>query len=265
MVAVSMKLLHTFTVPEPAEGVVWFRAVEVTTLVDGEPQHIDYALPVELITLVTPQEVALAGGNLSRLGVARFNPLNGEWESVPTTYEYEPPPAGKLVTTLHGFSLFAVGRFPDCVSAVGVEPTPTPTPMPTPIPTATPTSPTLTATPVLSTPAPSTPTPTPAQTPTPTATPTPAAAALALTPVPTPEPETAQAQAQASQPSSAAPAPVALPSVIPAMAALPPPPSVEEPSGTRLTGLGAGLIAVGGIIVLAGGAVVMRRRQWPEP
>ena len=265
VVEVSVKLLHTDTVPQPAEGIVLLRALEVTTLVDGEPQHVDYAKPVELIILLTPEELELAGGDPSKIGVARFNPLNGDWESVPTTYEHEPPPAGRLVASLDSFSLFAVGLFPNSVSAVAPEPittpipTPTPTPTPTPSPTATPTpSPTAapTATPT-SLPAPSTPMPTP----TPTPTPTPAPVALGLTPVPTPTPDFTSAQAPASQPPAVA-ALVELPSVIPAGAPLPPPPSIEASLGIRdLRGLGAGLIAVGAVVVLAAGAFVMRRGQ----
>ena len=51
-------------------------------------------------------------------------------------------------------------------------------------------------------------------------------------------------------------------SVSPAQAALPPPTSDEPSLGIRrLRGLGAGLIAVGAVVVLAAGAFVRRRSQ----
>ena len=246
VVEVSVKLLHTDTVPQPAEGIVLLRALEVTTLVDGEPQHVDYAKPVELIILLTPEELELAGGDPSKIGVARFNPLNGDWESVPTTYEHEPPPAGRLVASLDSFSLFAVGLFPNSVSAVAPEPTTTPTPTtpsPSPTPTTTP-APTPTATP--------TPTPTPTVTParpaptatplppTPAATPTPSATATA-TPEPKPPPTATATATSTPEP----------PPTIPAAFPITGPPGPPTPSeGGGLSGLGIGLLVLGVVVAL---------------
>ena len=246
VVEVSVKLLHTDTVPQPAEGIVLLRALEVTTLVDGEPQHVDYAQPVELIILLTREELELAGGDPSRMGVARFNPLNGDWDLVPTTYEHEPPPAGRLVASLDSFSLFAVGLFPNSVSAVAPEPTTTPTPTtpsPSPTPTTTP-APTPTATP--------TPTPTPTVTParpaptatplppTPAATPTPSATATA-TPEPKPPPTATATATSTPEP----------PPTIPAAFPITGPPGPPTPSeGGGLSGLGIGLLVLGVVVAL---------------
>ena len=169
-VEIELKTLDLATVPAPPSNTVFFRAIEINTLVDGQAGSITYTKPVVLSFPLTPDELALAGDDPSRLVVLRYNPATGAWETLPTTFQESPPPP-HLEAAINTFSLFAVGvRQP-------VGPLPTATPVPVPAPTATPA---LVPTP--------TPVPVPVAGPTPTTLPTatlaPPSAATA-TPAPT--------------------------------------------------------------------------------
>ena len=174
-VEVEVKNLDPATVPAPPSGTVFLRAVEINTLLNSLPTSITYTSPVVLSFPLTPEEIALAGDDLTKLAVFRFNPQTGAWDILPTTLQESPPPP-HLEVRINTFSLFAVGvRQP-------VGPLPATTPVPTPVPTAT-----AVPTPVVV----PTATALPAAGPTPVPTPLPAAT---LTPLPT---------------ATAAPAPVA--------------------------------------------------------
>ena len=209
-VEVELKNVDLVTVPVSPTDTQFIRAIEINTLVDGRVSPITYTEPVILSIPLTPVEIALTGGNPSKLRVFRRNPDTGAWDPLPTIFRETPPPP-HVDVTLTTFSLFAIGVFQP------VQPPPTPTPAPTAIPTAVPTAtpttaptaiPTATATPL---PAP-TATPTLVPTATPTATPSPAPTATP-TPVPTATPTATPSPAPTATPT---PAPTTTPTPVPA-------------------------------------------------
>ena len=130
-VEVEVKNLDPATVPAPPSNTVFFRAIEINTLVDGQASSVTYTNPVVLSFPLTPEELALAGDDPTRLTILRYNPATGAWDTLPTTFQESPPPP-HLEAAINTFSLFAVGvRQP-------VGPLPTATPVPVLAPTATP-------------------------------------------------------------------------------------------------------------------------------
>ena len=141
VVEVEVKIIELDSVPASDGETVFLRAVELNTLIDGEVSPMDYAEPVELIFVLTQEDLNLVDGDTSRLGVLWFNEDAGEWESIPVTYEPEPAPAGQLVAMLSHFSVYAIAIFEqEAPQAPEVAVVPTPTALPTQQPSPTPTS-----------------------------------------------------------------------------------------------------------------------------
>ena len=245
-VEVELKIIDSATVPAPPVDTHLIRSIEVNTLVDGQASAVTYAKPVILRIPLTPEELALAGHDPSKLMVFRYNPDTDIWDPVPTTFKETPAPP-HLEAKINTFSLFAVGIFQP------VQPTPTraliPTPSPglpvppvppvvTPTSVLAPTS-TVVATPTATTGLTPTAEATPTQTPTiveatpttpstPTATATPTTT-LTPTPISTPTatPSTTLTPTPTSTP-AATPTTTPTPTVTP----LPPPPTNPTPTPT---------------------------------
>ena len=84
-VEVELKIIDSATVPAPPVDTHFIRSIEVNTLVDGQASAITYAKPVILRIPLTPEELALAGHDPSKLMVFRYNPDTDIWDPVPTT------------------------------------------------------------------------------------------------------------------------------------------------------------------------------------
>ncbi len=183
LVEVELKQLDSRTVPPSTPGSLVMYPVEVNTWVDGLLTPLVYASPVEVSFSLTSMDLALVGGDISRLKLMRFDPALGGWTVLPTRYLPGPPVEGILMTAVHHFSMLAVVvsqpavlPTPTANTPPGASPAPTST-FPPPTPTSRPATPTLTraASPTpthgeLGTPSP---TPGPTLTPTPTLRPTP--------------------------------------------------------------------------------------------
>jgi len=159
LVEVELRQLDSRTVPPSTAGATVVHPIELNTWVDGLLTPLVYAAPVEVSFSLTSMDLALAGGDVSRLRLMRFDPALGEWAVLPTRYLPGLPVGGVLVTSVDHFSMLAV-----VVSAPVVPPTPTVGTTP-PVASLTPTS---TLPPPTPTSRPGTPTPTQVASPTPT-------------------------------------------------------------------------------------------------
>ena len=150
-------------VPRSSDETSFVRAIELNTLVNGQATEVTYDAEVEVSFRLEQADLDQVDGDTRRLVVLRFNPTADQWETIETTYEPDPPPAGRLVVKLKSFSLYAVGAREEITPLAPTQvSTPEPTQMPTPPPTPT-------AVPVL--------------TPTPGTTPIPPAIATAVPPL----------------------------------------------------------------------------------
>ncbi|MCH8062457.1 MAG: hypothetical protein IH861_08140 [Chloroflexi bacterium] len=248
-VEVELRNIDVASVPDAPDGTFIVRAIELNTLIDGEMSPVDYTEPVELAFVLTQEDMDLVEGDTSRLTVLWLNDETGEWEVLPVTYESNPPAAGRLVTLLDHFSVYAIGVLGEAEpeeEQVTVAPTAaqTPTPTATRVPTAVPTPTvrvvvTLTPAPVIST-----------------------TVAVAQTTAPPAPNVTPQSTATAVSPAPAVPAAPVSPSQPPAepQTAL----AVQEPVGIGATTIV--ILIVVGTAVLAGIAAVAqgiwaRRRE----
>ena len=80
----EVEQLDLGTIPQPPADTVFIRAIDVHTVVDGEIEAIDYGQSVELSFILEAEDLEIAEGDTSRIGVLWQNPDTAAWEAMPT-------------------------------------------------------------------------------------------------------------------------------------------------------------------------------------
>lgn len=109
-IELELKNLDPAQVSIVSGSVTHIRAIEVNALVDGKDGSINVGEAATLVIPLSPQDIAMAGGDPSTLTVHQLNPATGAWEPLTTVYRSGSTPP-QLEASLQVFQHTAIGIF----------------------------------------------------------------------------------------------------------------------------------------------------------